>query len=143
MEDTLVERDYLILLRQHYRIFSSPKRGDIIVFHTSMTDGKGRSKDLIKRVIGLPGETVAISGGVVYIDGEPLDEPYTKEGYTGTRMSELTVPEGMLFCMGDNRQNSLDSRSLGCVDIKQVLGKAVFRLFPFSKIGTLYKDLPY
>jgi len=143
MENTFVEGDYLILLRQHYRIFSSPKRGDIIVFHTSLADGNGRSKDLIKRVIALPGETIAISGGVVYIDGKPLEEPYLKDGYTNTSMSEMTVPEGMLFCMGDNRLNSLDSRTLGFVDQKRIVGKAVFRLFPLSKIGTLYKNLPY
>ncbi len=143
MENSFVEGDYIILFRQHYRLFSEPKRGDIIVFHTSLTNGTGRSKDLIKRIIALPGETIAITGGVVYIDGNPLNEPYLKDGYTNTEMSELTVPEGMLFCMGDNRLNSLDSRSLGCIDRKQIIGKAVFRLFPFSKIGTLYKDLNY
>ncbi len=143
MENTLVEGDYLILLRQHYRLFSAPKRGDIIVFHTTMTTATGRSKDLIKRVIALPGETIAISGGVVYIDGKALNEPYLKDGYTGTVMQETTVPEGKLFCMGDNRQNSLDSRSLGFVDMDRIIGKAAFRLFPFSKIGTLYKDLNY
>ena len=143
MENSFVEGDYIILLRQHYRLFSEIKRGDIIVFHSSMTTGTGRSKDLIKRVIALPGETIAISGGVVYIDGKPLDEPYTKDGYTGTVMSELTVPDGMIFVMGDNRQNSIDSRALGCIDQKQIIGKAVLRLFPLGKFGTLYKDLPY
>ncbi|MBR5741307.1 MAG: signal peptidase I [Firmicutes bacterium] len=143
MENSFVEGDYIILLRQHYRLFSEIKRGDIIVFHSSMTTGTGRSKDLIKRVIALPGETITISGGVVYIDGKPLDEPYTKDGYTGTVMSELTVPDGMIFVMGDNRQNSIDSRALGCIDQKQIIGKAVLRLFPLGKFGTLYKDLPY
>lgn len=143
MENTFVEGDYLILFRQHYRLFAAPKRGDVIVFHTSMTDSNGRSKDLIKRIIALPGETVSISGGVVYVNGEPLEEPYLKEGYTKSSMDELTVPEGMLFCMGDNRQNSLDSRTLGCVEMKRIVGKAVFRLFPFSKLGTLYGNVPY
>lgn len=145
MENTLIENDYLFLSRQAYRLFGDVRRGDIIVFHTSLTRQNGREKLLIKRVIGLPGETVSIAGGVVYIDGEPLDEPYTKDGYTNTEMAPVTVPEGEFFCMGDNRQNSMDSRSasIGCVSENLILGKAVFRLFPFNKIGGLYKELPY
>lgn len=136
MEPTLNEYDYIILSKQSYR-FGEPKRGDIIVFHTDLVQANGREKLLIKRIIGLPGERIAISQGEVYIDGEVLAEGYTKDGYTDTEMEELTIPEDSLFVMGDNRQNSADSRdtSVGFVAIESILGKATVRLFPFSKIG--------
>jgi len=140
MENTLVANDYLFISKQSYRLFGDPQRGDIIVFHSSLTTSDGSEKLLVKRIIAIPGDTISITGGVVYINGEPQDEPYTKDGYTNTEMDEVYVPEGKLFCMGDNRQNSRDSRdsAIGLVDEDEVLGKAVFRLFPFSRIGGLY-----
>ena len=140
MENTLVANDYLFISKQSYRLFGDPQRGDIIVFHSSLTTSDGSEKLLVKRIIAIPGDTISITGGVVYINGEPQDEPYTKDGYTNTEMDEIYVPEGKLFCMGDNRQNSRDSRdsAIGLVDEDDVLGKAVFRLFPFSRIGGLY-----
>ena len=140
MENTLVANDYLFISKQSYRLFGDPQRGDIIVFHSSLTTSDGSEKLLVKRIIAIPGDTISITGGVVYINGEPQDEPYTKDGYTNTEMDEVYVPEGKLFCMGDNRQNSRDSRdsAIGLVDYDDVLGKAVFRLFPFSRIGGLY-----
>ena len=139
MENTLHQNDYLFVSRQAYRLFGEPERGDIIVFSSEMTTETGKNKNLIKRIIGLPGDTVSIFDGVTYINGEALDEPYTKDGYTLGDMDAVTVPEGMLFVMGDNRQNSADSRSalVGMVDQKTVMGKEVFRLFPFSRIGGL------
>ena len=140
MENTLVANDYLFISKQSYRLFGDPQRGDIIVFHSSLTTSDGSEKLLVKRIIAIPGDTISITGGVVYINGEPQDEPYTKDGYTNTEMDEVYVPEGKLFCMGYNRQNSRDSRdsAIGLVDEDDVLGKAVFRLFPFSRIGGLY-----
>ena len=140
MENTLVANDYLFISKQSYRLFGDPERGDIIVFHSSLTTSDGSEKLLVKRIIAIPGDTISITGGVVYINGEPQDEPYTKDGNTNTEMDEVYVPEGKLFCMGDNRQNSRDSRdsAIGLVDEDDVLGKAVFRLFPFSRIGGLY-----
>ncbi|MBR0051419.1 MAG: signal peptidase I [Firmicutes bacterium] len=140
MENTLKPNDYLFIIKQSYRLFGDPQRGDIIVFHSVLTTADGAEKLLVKRIIALPGDTICITGGVVYVNGEPQDEPYTKDGYTGTEMEEVTVPEGQLFCMGDNRQNSRDSRDplIGFVDEDDVLGKAVLRLFPFSKFGGLY-----
>ena len=140
MENTLKPNDYLFISKQSYRLFGDPQRGDIIVFHSVLTTADGAEKLLVKRIIALPGDTICITGGVVYVNGEPQDEPYTKDGYTNTEMEEVTVPEGQLFCMGDNRQNSRDSRDplIGFVDEDDVLGKAVLRLFPFSKFGGLY-----
>ena len=140
MENTLQPNDYLFISKQSYRLFGDPQRGDIIVFHSVLTTADGAEKLLVKRIVALPGDTISITGGVVYINGEPQDEPYTKDGYTNTEMDEITIPDGKLFCMGDNRQNSRDSRDsmIGLVDEDDVLGKAVLRLFPFSRFGGLY-----
>ncbi len=136
MEPTLQENNYIFLSRQAYTLFGEPQHGDIVVFHSDLKTVDGKEKSLVKRVIGLPGDTISISDGVVYLNGEPLQEDYTKDGYTDSEMEEITVPEGMLFAMGDNRQNSIDSRdsSVGCIAIDQVIGKAVLRLFPFNEI---------
>lgn len=136
MEPTLQENDYIFLSRQSYSLLGEPERGDIVVFHSDLKTVDGKEKALVKRVIGLPGDTISITGGTVYINGEALTEDYTRDGYTDTEMEEITVPEGELFCMGDNRQNSIDSRdsSVGCIPVDQVIGKAVLRLYPFDKI---------
>jgi signal peptidase I len=138
MEATLQEYDYIILNRQAY-LFGEPKSGDIIVFHTDLVQANGKEKLLIKRIIGVPGDSISISDGKVYRNGEPLDEPYTLEGYTASEMEEIIVPEDSLFVMGDNRQNSIDSRdsAVGFVSIDKILGKATIRLYPFDKIGLL------
>ncbi len=140
MENTLSDGDYLFVSKQTYRLFGKePQPGDIVVFYSDLETAEGLSKLLIKRVIGVPGDTIAIYDGTVYVNGVGLNEPYTKDGYTASDMSEVTVPEGELFCMGDNRQNSTDSRDsrVGFINMNRVMGKAVFRLYPFSKIGKL------
>lgn len=145
MENTLQNKNYLILLRTAYKFGSVPQYGDIVVFQSDLVnETNGKEKLLIKRVIARGGDTVAIRDGVVYRNGEALDEPYTKDGYTNGAMDETVVPEGYLFLCGDNRLVSLDSRSdrVGFVDESTVIGKAVFRLFPFNKIGGIYYNLP-
>ena len=137
MENTLVENDYLFMSRKAYKWFGDPQRGDIIVFHSSLTTAGGKEKLLVKRIIAIPGDTIEIHQGLVALNGEILAEGYTKDGFTTGDMDEITIPEGYLFCMGDNRQNSADSRDsrIGLVAIDDVAGKVVFRLFPFNKIG--------
>ena len=138
MMPTLQEYNFLFLNKQAYR-FGEPKHGDIIVFHTNLKTQTGDEKMLIKRVIGLPGDKITINDGNVYIDGEKQDQSYTLEGYTAGSIDNLVVPDDSLFVMGDNRQNSIDSRdpNVGFVKISRVYGKAFFRLYPFNEIGTL------
>jgi signal peptidase I len=138
MEDTLYPDDYIFVSRQAY-LFSEPERGDVVVFHSELMGENGVTKNLIKRVIGVPGDTVEIKGGSVYVNGEAIREPYIKEGFTSGEMEKITVPEDMLFLMGDNRQRSKDSRDsdVGFVPKKQLIGKAFFRVYPFDGFGTI------
>ncbi len=135
MEPTLHENDYVILNKQAYR-FGELERGDIIVFKSDLTTMEGEKKLLIKRVIGLPGDLITINEGSLYINDEEIKESYIKDGYTTGWIENLTVPEGQIFVMGDNREVSLDSRSseVGCVKIEDIVGKASFRLYPFDQI---------
>ncbi|MEG0830305.1 MAG: signal peptidase I [Anaerovoracaceae bacterium] len=139
MEPTLYENNYLLVSKQAYR-FGEEKRGDIIVFqsHINKDDGNGK-KLLIKRIIGISGDVITIKNNKVYINGNLTDEAYTLEGITPGEVSNLTVPEGELFVMGDNRSVSIDSRSeeVGCVNKDDVMGKAIVRLYPFDKITRL------
>jgi len=138
MMPTLNENDYVFLSKQSYT-FGEPKYGDIVVFQSDLKTAEGKEKRLIKRVIGLPGDVISIADGVVFRNGQPLDETYTLEQYTSTVMSDITVPKDNLFVMGDNRQNSIDSRDpdVGCIEEKRLVGKAFLRLYPFNKIGLL------
>lgn len=138
MEPNFHDKDYLFVSKQAYR-FGEPKRGDVLVFDSSLTDEDGNEKLLIKRVIGLPGEELEIIDEKVYINGELLEEPYIMDGTTYGAYEHVVIPEGEYFCMGDNRDISVDSRdpAVGCVDEELLVGKVVFRLFPFNKIGLI------
>ena len=114
--------------------FDGPDRGDVVVFDPPVTS----EKPYIKRVIGLPGETVEIRDGAVFIDGDKLEEPYVEDGITdcGQRDCEaVTLAEGEIFVMGDNRRNSSDSRVFGPVEIDAVQGKAWVVYWPISEVG--------
>lgn len=136
MVPTLEEGDRLIISK----LFYTPKSGDIVVLHKDSF----MKEPIIKRVIATEGQTVDIDfdAGIVYVDGVALDEPYTND-YTYDREDfdePVTVPENCIFVMGDNRNRSTDSRTeaLGCVDTRYLLGKALFRITPFSKFGGIY-----
>ncbi|MBH77709.1 MAG: signal peptidase I [Dehalococcoidia bacterium] len=114
------------------QLFGKPQRGDIIVFKSTA----GGGNDLIKRVIGLPGEQVDIIEGIVYIDGHLLDEPYIKEPWNDTH-SPILIPPRHYYVLGDNRNSSQDSRSgrIGLVPREQIVGKALLRYWPFGDFG--------
>ena len=144
MEPNFIENDYLFVSRQSYGLFhGSPKRGDVVVFRSDLTDENQNKKLLIKRVIGVPGDIISITDGKVYVDGKQIDDSYTKEQYTNGNIEDLKVPKNQYFCMGDNRTVSIDSRSpkVGFVDKSQLVGKVVFRAYPFDKVGPV--ENPY
>jgi signal peptidase I len=117
--------------------FHPPQRGDIVVLHPPVDQGK----PYIKRVIGLPGERIAIHDGAVYINGERLDEAYLgglATSWSGSvGQEEITIGDGQVFVMGDNRGNSTDSRIFGAVDIDELIGKAWISYWPSDKFDIL------
>ncbi len=113
-------------------------RGDIIVFERPEAEADSSTiTDLIKRVVGLPGDTVEAQNGQVLVNGEPLDEPYLDEGVTTGDFDPVTVPEGHFFMMGDNRGDSRDSRFFGPIAEETIVGRAFFRVWPLGDISTL------
>ena len=140
MEPTLYENNYLFINKLAYINKDCPEYGDIIVFKSNIEkdDGNG-TKLLIKRVIGVEGDVVDISGGEVYINGKKLEEDYTLEDITAGDITDYKVPHDEVFVMGDNRGISLDSRSeeVGTVKEDDILGKAFVRLYPFSEAGLI------
>lgn len=131
MNNTLQEGDWLLTVTK-----SEYVQGDIIV----VTQDTGVHEPLIKRVIATGGQTISIDyiTSTVYVDGVALDEPYVRDDFIEYNLGDCdfpyTVPEGYLFCMGDNRNHSTDSRSplVGPIDERQILGKAVIRILPFG-----------
>ena len=130
MYPTFKGGEYVLVFRLAYRL-GHPQRGDIVVFHP---DTMSR-EDYIKRIIGLPGDTVRVRQGVVYVNGVPLDEPYIYEPprYQG----EWKVPPGYIFVLGDNRNNSRDSHTMGPVPLANVIGRAVFVYWPPESWGKI------
>jgi len=135
MEPTLVEGDNLIVEKLSVRL-GGLKRGDIIVF-----DSPNGDKQLIKRLIAFEGEKIEIKEYKVYINGELLEEEYLNgEPTTGMGNPEyesMVIPKGQVYAMGDNRTRSGDSRGFGPVNKSSINGKAIFRFYPFNKIGTM------
>ena len=135
MVPTLEERDLIMVSK----LFYQPKYGDIVVLRKDSFI----QNNIVKRVIATEGQTVDIDfvEGVVYVDGTALDEPYVNsltleaEDFT----EPVTVPEGCVFVMGDNRNRSTDSRSarVGCVDARLIVGKALIRVTPLNKFGKI------
>ena len=142
MYDTLVHGDYLLLVSNVF--YREPSHGDIVVISKETFDN---GKPIVKRVIATEGQTVDIDfeKGIVYVDGSALEEEYI---YTLTTVDEgmafpLTVEDGCIFVLGDNRGVSLDSRnpSVGQVDTREVLGKAIFLIYPGDNRGNDIRDL--
>lgn len=128
MSPTLENNQLLILEKFNKKL----ERNDIVVF-------KYHNDKLIKRVIGLPGETVEYKDGYLFINDKKVDDEFgsiTKD-FNLEQLKHKIIPEDYYFVMGDNRNNSVDSRMIGLVSIKNIKGKAIYRLFPFTKIGKI------
>lgn len=136
MVSTLNIGDRVLVNKLSYRLHDV-NRGDIIVFERPEGEADSEIQDLIKRVVGLPGDTVEGQNGQVLINGEPLDEPYLDEGVTTGDFDPVVVPEGHLFMMGDNRGDSRDSRFFGPIAEETIVGRAFFRVWPLGDISTL------
>jgi signal peptidase I len=145
MENTLLVNDRVLVDRISWR-FSAPQRGDVVVFHLPTT-----GTVLIKRIIGLPGDVVSLSGGAVYINGKRLNEPYVRRvngkaepsvpfsnGLPWSLQRPYKVPAGDYFVMGDNRTNSGDSREFGPVPRGKMVGRAFARYWPPGRIGGIH-----
>ncbi len=137
MVPTLQGGEFILVYRLAYRFGRQPQRGDIVVFRPQ---NNGLGGDYIKRVVGLPGDEVLIQNGTVYINNQPLYEPYILERprYNGY----WKVPPGHIFVLGDNRNHSTDSHILGPIPMTRVLGKAVVVYWPPSRVRVLRPEAP-
>ncbi|HEX2196947.1 MAG TPA: signal peptidase I [Actinomycetota bacterium] len=159
MEPTLVEGDRVLVEKLSYR-WGEPERGDVVVFEkefatvalthddpfwediASALKGlfgfpTGGTQDFIKRVMAVEGDTIEGREGRVYVNGEPVEEPYLTEGTETSPFGPVEVPEDMIFVMGDNRGNSDDSRAFGPIPVDEVVGHAFLLLWPPSDFDTL------
>jgi len=135
MMPALTDQERIFINKFTYRFGSGNiERGDLVVFWFPLD----RSKSYIKRVIALPGDTVQIDSGTVYVNGTQLDEPYVPNEYRDRQSQALvTVPPDNYFVLGDHRSSSNDSRAWGTVERKFIYGKAVFVYWPLDKMGRL------
>lgn len=156
MLPTLQINDRVMVSKLQYR-FTEPSPGDIVVFESPYDPPRndsvpeavlrsvleavgirsGGEEDLIKRVIAVGGQVIQIRDNTVFVDGKPVEEPYL---FPGTRMPDeppVVVPEGYVFVMGDNRNASSDSRVFGPIPVDLIIGKAILRIWPLNRVGTL------
>jgi len=146
MYPTLQKGDRVLVNKLSYRLHDV-NRGDVVVFERPPEETATNIPDLIKRVVGLPGEEVVIEAGSVYVDGQRLDEPYLPEGvttesppsahYQCTVEQPCEVPDGEVWVMGDNRGDSKDSRYFGPIDEDSIVGRAFVVVWPFGRMGLL------
>jgi signal peptidase I len=140
MVPTLQINDMILVDEVAYR-FYRPGRGDIVVFHPPER-ARSEGKDFIKRIVAVEGDTVQVKNDITYINGRPIDEPYRHPGDPDNPFSRdfepITVPPGHVFCMGDNRANSEDSRYWGTLPVENIIGKAFLIFYPLDRIRLLH-----
>jgi signal peptidase I len=136
MEPTLKVHDRVLVNKLSYHLHSV-HRGDIIVFKAPPEERTAQIKDLVKRVIGLPGDTIEARNDHVYVDDRLLSEPYLPKGTITDDLPKQVVPANSYFMMGDNRTESSDSRVFGPIKRSTIIGRAFFRMWPFTHLGFL------
>ena len=139
MRPTLMEGDRVLVNKLSYRLHDV-NRGDVIVFDrpTALAAGPNDPADLIKRVLGLPGDTLQTRDGKVFVNGRELAEPYLTDGTVTDNIDEpVTIPDGHVWVMGDNRGNSQDSRVFGPVPEDTIVGRAFVIMWPLGRFGSL------
>jgi signal peptidase I len=136
MQPTLYPGDYVIVNKLAYRFKHNPDRGDVIVFRYPPNPD---AIPYIKRIIGLPSDQIHIADGKIYVNGELVIEPYLV--VTTNRGGDWSVPEGQLFVMGDNRNNSSDSRSWGFVPLENIIGRAELIYLPPQHWAFLHENI--
>jgi signal peptidase I len=133
MVPTLEIGDRVLTNKFIYR-FEDPERGDVVVFRSV----EGGDEDLIKRVVGVPGDTVSVRDGTLFVNGEAQKEPYVNQDAPDINTyGPMRVPDDSVFCMGDNRSNSRDSRFFGPVPYESIEGEAFVTFWPPSRLGLL------
>lgn len=126
--DTTLKQGEILLLE---KVDKNYKRFDIVVI-------KENNERIIKRIIGMPGESIKVVDGIIYINGNQLEDPYASSltgDFSLSNFNLETIPENTYFVLGDNRIVSKDSRLLGPINKKNIQGKAIYRIYPFNKIG--------
>jgi signal peptidase I len=136
MTPTLKVGERVLVNKVSYKVHDV-HRGDVVVFKRPVKEADPRIKDLIKRVIGLPGDTIEARDNQIYINDKALNEPYLPKGTPSLNLPRTTVPDGDVFVMGDNRTNSSDSRVFGPISQKLIVGRAFVRVWPPGSIGLL------
>lgn len=141
MVPNFIDKEYLLTDKLTYQ-FSKPQRGDVVVFKAPSTEACSENEcEYIKRIIGLPGDTVMVSGGQVYLNGQMLNQSFLPEDFATDPGAfcqegvEVTVPEGQYLVFGDNRSHSRDGREFGPIKKDLILGKAFFKYWPIKAMG--------
>jgi signal peptidase I len=134
MTPTLQVGDRVLVNKLAVR-FGEVQRGEVVVFHPP--EGSQSGSDLIKRAVAIEGDTIESIGGIVHVNGQPLDETYLPPGTTTVDLPETIVPQGHIWVMGDNRGNSEDSRDFRAVPESLVQGEAFMKVWPLGNIGGL------
>jgi signal peptidase I len=136
MDPTLKVHDRVLVNKLSYHLHPV-HRGDIIVFKAPALERTEQIKDLVKRVVGLPGDVMQARNGQVYINDRLLREPYLPKGTTTDNLPRTVIPPGHYFMMGDNRAASSDSRVFGPIPRSTIIGRAFVKMWPFNRLGFL------
>jgi signal peptidase I len=136
MDPTLKVHDRVLVNKLSYHLHSV-HRGDVVVFKAPPVERTAQIKDLVKRVIGLPGDTIEARDGHIYINDHLLNEPYLPKGTISDNLPKQVIPANSYFMMGDNRTESSDSRVFGPIKRSTIIGRAFVRMWPLTRLGFL------